>query len=188
MIKFAKVVYEVVCKTYSIRTYGEFFSDKPALFFFWHSKFFILPYVFRNTPVKVLISPSRDGDIISKFISLFGLGSIRSSYRKNRFAGISEIKKQASMGFNIAITPDGPLGPPGRFKRGTVSLIKKFNLRCVFVGVEYLSFWKLGTWDGFEIPMPFTKIIIYALEGYPENEMEAENMLNEASLIARSLF
>ncbi len=170
--------YEILCRSYHIRVHGRFFTEKPTVFFFWHSKFFVLPYVFRNKPVRVLISPSRDGEIIDRFIRYFGLKSIRSSYRRGRFAGLKRMIEVLNYGENIAITPDGPLGPPRRFKRGTISTINKLGVRCVFVGVAYSNFWKLDTWDNFEIPMPYSSVSIYALEGKPTNEKEAEELMN----------
>ncbi len=186
-MKFLVNLYENLCKTYNIRKYGEFFTQRPTVFFFWHSNFFVLPYAFKNSPVYILISPSRDGEIITRFVGYFGLGVIRSSHRKNKYYGLKEIIRSVEEGKNICITPDGPLGPRGRFKRGTVSLIKRLNVRTVFVGVAYSHFWELDTWDRFKIPMPFASVVIYAFEGYPNSEMEAEEMLNHADELAGSL-
>lgn len=186
-MRFLLNIYGFLCGTYNIKGYGEFFTQKPTVFFFWHSNFFVLPYAFKNSPVYILISPSRDGEIISKVVEYFGLGVIRSSYRRNKYYGLREIFHSIKSGKNICITPDGPLGPMKRFKRGTVSLIKRLNVRTVFVGVAYSHFWELDTWDRFRIPMPFASVVIYAFEGYPNTEREAEEMLNHADKLARSL-
>lgn len=170
-------IYETLCRSYNIRVYGIFFTEKPTVFFFWHSKFFVLPYVFRDKPVRVLISPSRDGEIIDRFIRYFGLKSIRSSYRKEKFAGLRKMIEVLNEGGNVAITPDGPIGPPRRFKKGTISTINKLGVRCVFVGISYSNFWRLDTWDNFEIPMPYSSVSIYALEGNPRDEREAEELM-----------
>jgi Uncharacterized protein conserved in bacteria len=179
--------YELLCETLEISKFGEFFNEKPTIFFFWHSNFFILPYAFQSSPVYVLVSPSKDGEIIAKYLTHFKIGVIRSSQRRDRFKGLREIFGVLENSGNVAITPDGPLGPRKKFKKGTVSLIRKLNVRVVFVGVAYSSFWELNTWDALRIPMPFSKVVIYGYEGFPEDEEDAEYLLNFADDLARSL-
>ncbi len=186
-MRFPVKFYYLLCRTLEISKFGEFFVGKPTLFFFWHSNFFILPYAFQGSPVYVLVSPSRDGEIISKFLSHFGIGTIRSSQRKDKFKGLREIIKVLENGGNVAITPDGPIGPRRKFKSGTVSLIRELKVRVVFVGVAYSSFWELDTWDAFRIPMPFSRVSIYAYEALPKDDKEAEKFLSFADELARSL-
>jgi lysophospholipid acyltransferase (LPLAT)-like uncharacterized protein len=186
-MNFPVKIYNLLCKTLEISKFGEFFTKKPTVFLFWHSNFFVLPYAFKDSPVYVLVSPSRDGEIISRFLYHFNLGTIRSSQRRDRFKGLREMVDVLGKGGNIAITPDGPIGPRKKFKRGTISLLKALNVRVVFVGVAYSSFWELDTWDSFRIPMPFSKVIIYAYESFPKDEREAEGLLNLADSLARSL-
>jgi Uncharacterized protein conserved in bacteria len=107
-MNFPVKIYNLLCKTLEISKFGEFFTEKPTVFLFWHSNFFVLPYAFKDSPVYVLVSPSRDGEIISRFLYHFNLGTIRSSQRRDRFKGLREMVDVLGKGGNIAITPDGP--------------------------------------------------------------------------------
>jgi hypothetical protein len=59
-----------------------------------------------------------------------------------------------------AITPDGPRGPVHEFKPGAVLLSQLTGKPIVLVSVAASRSWRFKTWDQFELPLPFSRVVI----------------------------
>lgn len=131
------------------------------LFAFWHGKQF-LPGItlagLHKTPNMVLVSPSRDGDILTVYLEKLGYNVLRGSSRDNNVRALLSIKKQVAKGVSIGFGVDGPIGPIYHVKPGAVYLSQKCNVAIIPVGSAYKRCWIFNkAWDKFEIPKPFTK-------------------------------
>jgi lysophospholipid acyltransferase (LPLAT)-like uncharacterized protein len=89
-------------------------------------------------------------------------------------------------GWDFGITPDGPRGPVCVLKPGVLALARKTGAWIVPVSIAYSRAWRLGTWDGMLVPMPFSKVTVrYAepvqVSGTGEAQLGAdlEHCLNE---------
>ncbi|NOY05942.1 MAG: hypothetical protein GXO82_04835 [Chlorobi bacterium] len=60
----------------------------------------------------------------------------------------------------MCITPDGPRGPRHEMKMGAVRLAQKTGTPLILFAVGFKKYWSLRSWDGFQIPKPWTKAII----------------------------
>jgi lysophospholipid acyltransferase (LPLAT)-like uncharacterized protein len=58
-----------------------------------------------------------------------------------------------------AITPDGPRGPPWKFKPGAVLLAQLSGRPMIPLSYAASHAWKIK-WDRFVIPVPFSRIVI----------------------------
>ncbi len=171
--------YDLLVSSLRARVVGEVFEEgRPTLFFFWHRNLFPLPYIFRNSPIKVMVSPSRDGKRIGDLLLREGLGVIWSSQYKSPVKGVMGVVRALREGWNVAITPDGPRGPARTFKEGTFALYRRLRVRTVFVGVAFSSAYVLPSWDSFRVPMPFSSVAVLVRETYPETPEEATRELN----------
>jgi lysophospholipid acyltransferase (LPLAT)-like uncharacterized protein len=65
----------------------------------------------------------------------------------------------AHEGVSPAITPDGPRGPPWKFKPGAVLLAQLSGRPMVPVSYAASRAWKIK-WDRFVIPVPRSRIVI----------------------------
>jgi lysophospholipid acyltransferase (LPLAT)-like uncharacterized protein len=66
-------------------------------------------------------------------------------------------------GRDIAVTPDGPKGPPERYAPGALVAAQRANAPIIAIGVHVSRAWRLRSWDRFMIPKPFAKIdVAYA--------------------------
>jgi len=148
--------------TIRVKVYGTKDVLKPAFILFWHGKMLPLIYVFKNMSVYVLISLSRDGEIASNVIKLFGFKSIRGSSSKGGFEALNDILKVFKSGKYIVITPDGPRGPRGKIDLKKVQILMRFG-KVYCLEVKGNGF-RLNTWDRFFIPYPFSEIKIYLRE------------------------
>ncbi len=129
----------------------------------WHNRLFFLPFAFPahlRRKTKAVISPSRDGQYLSDFISFLGVQSLRGSSSKKGAKALFGGVKAIEDGGNVAITPDGPRGPKYQMKTGPVHLASLSGAKVVPVGINYSRYWELKSWDGFQIPKPFARVTI----------------------------
>lgn len=132
----------------------------------WHSRFLMLNAAWRKTyqMPHVLISRSRDGEIVARASHLLGLKTIRGSAKKatkvtdkgGTHAGHT-INTALENGDCIVITPDGPRGPRQRLQIGALRLARLSGapiVTCIFSVKRRKTF---NSWDNFILPMPFNK-------------------------------
>lgn len=164
-------------------------SDKPIIFACWHGELLMLPYLYshyRTTPhAKVLISNHFDGELISKTIRYFGLGTLAGSTTRNAARVLIQAIKTLKEGYDIGITPDGPKGPRHEVSDGIVVMAQKTGAKIVLVEIKPTSYWKLNSWDRFIIPKPFGTINFYSTSEIDVSGMElkeAKEMLKKGLL------
>lgn len=138
----------------------------------------MLPYLYkryRKIPhAKVLISPHFDGELISRTIKYFGLGTLAGSSDKSAARVLIQAIKTIKEGYDIGITPDGPKGPRHEVADGIIVMAQKTSARIVLVEIKPTKFWQLNSWDKFVIPKPFGVIHFYASEEIDLGGMELE--------------
>ncbi len=188
--KIAKLFMLTIIKTCRIAIRGEERVDplkarnRPIIYIFWHRHIFFTICQFRNTGASPLISLSRDGEIVSQIAEEFGMKPIRgSSSRGGMRAFLTLLNTIKDQNAEILITADGPKGPAGELKDGTVVLAKKS--KAVIVPISwYASRVKIleKTWDRFIVPRPFGKIVFaygapyQVADEHSKNSLEAEKL------------
>ena len=143
-----------------------FKKKKSFIYSFWHDQLLMCPLTWNsNSEIKVLISKHRDGDIISKVISILGFGSIRGSTnkpKKNKNKGslraVRQIIKSLNNNISIGISPDGPKGPRHKVSDGIIHIARLSEKEIIPVGIGFKKKWILNTWDKFIIPKIFNEI------------------------------
>ena len=91
---------------------------------FWHGRLLMMPFAKKHGGGKVLVSRHRDGELITRIIHFFKLGTVRGSYQKRSVSSLREIIHDLKGGIDIAITPDGPKGPRYKVKSGIIELAR----------------------------------------------------------------
>ncbi len=138
----------------------------------------MLPYLYkhyRKTPhAKVLISPHFDGELISRTIKYFGLGTLAGSSHKSAARVLIQAIKTIKEGYDIGITPDGPKGPRHEVADGIIVMAQKTQAKIVLVEIKPTKFWQLGSWDKFVIPKPFGTINFYATQEIDISALELQ--------------
>ena len=107
---------------------------------------------------KVIISDHKDGEIIARVISFFGIGAIRGSSSKGAVKALAQSFRELKSGTDVIITPDGPRGPYHSVADGAVVIAQKQNAPIQILNYEASKFWQLKSWDKMIIPKPFSKI------------------------------
>ena len=98
---------------------------------FWHCHLLMMLHSKYKRPISVLISQSRDGELIARVFDFYGVESSRGSSTRGGSAAVRELIRFAKDGKNIAFTPDGPKGPARVAKEGVVVAAKATGLPIV---------------------------------------------------------
>jgi len=148
--------------TVRIRRIGEetlfdFYRNKRHFILaFWHGRQLMMPYSYRGKQIHILISQHGDGEIVARAMSYFGFHSVRGSTTRGGFRAFRELIR-ISGSSDLAITPDGPKGPPRRVQMGIIELARLTALPIIPVTFGSSSARRLNSWDCFEIPFPFSR-------------------------------
>ncbi len=136
-------------------------GDASAIFCFWHGRMIAFPFLApEKRAMHVLISHHRDGELIARLISHFGVKSVRGSSSKGAKEATKMLLEELAQGHNISITPDGPRGPAFEAQRGALHLARLSGRPMVPVSFSASRYTQLRSWDGFIIPHPFAKVRI----------------------------
>jgi lysophospholipid acyltransferase (LPLAT)-like uncharacterized protein len=135
----------------------------PVILCVWHNR---LPAAFASYddfaqsrwPAKglaAMISASRDGSFVSNVAARFGVQPIRGSTSRRGPQALLEATTWMERDYNIVITPEGPRGPVYQVQKGIIDLAKVTG-RPIIPTCNFTR-WKirLGSWDRFQIPLPF---------------------------------
>lgn len=173
VIRFIGVTMRFELEDRSGATRGEL--DDVFLFAFWHNRILMMPWfyikVFPKRKLSVMISRSKDGQLITEVANQFGVDGARGSSSKKGVTAFIELvhylKKEAR---DVAMTPDGPRGPMYSIQPGILQLARLGRLPIIPVSCEYSSYWEAKSWDRFQVPKPFCscKLILHEPVRVPE--------------------
>ncbi len=139
-------------------------ARQGTIFVFWHQRLLCFVYTHRWRGGRVLVSQSRDGEIIARLLLGLGFAPVRGSSRRGGAEAVRGLLDAVGDGRDVGITPDGPRGPAKVCKPGAVFLASRSGLPLVPLSVTYRRFWTLHSWDRFQLPWPFTSALLHAGE------------------------
>jgi len=160
--------------------------DQPVALVAWHNRLFMGTEIYRRfrggRPYWGLISASKDGAWLVGLFEAVGIPAIRGSSNWGAREAAAAVIQRLKDGDDIAITPDGPKGPCYEFKPGGLIVARRAKAPLVMIGMEFMRFRQLKSWDRFIIPFPFSKVRIRcrAVEPaeLPKDREEALTKLN----------
>jgi lysophospholipid acyltransferase (LPLAT)-like uncharacterized protein len=139
-------------------------TRQKAIFVFWHERLLCFTYTHGRYHGRILVSRSRDGEVIARVASGLGFLPVRGSSRRGGVEALRALLAEAGSGYDFGITPDGPVGPLHVFKVGAVYLASQSGLPIIPISVSYGRCWRLKSWDRFIVPRPFTWGVIHVGE------------------------
>lgn len=141
--------------------------NRPGIYLLWHNRLFIISEINRRFRKKGtqeamhgLVSASKDGAYLSYFFERMGIIPLRGSSSRRGAQALREILEVIDEGGSIGITPDGPRGPCYDFKPGPTLLMRKTSSHVTLIGARFNCALRLKSWDGFYIPLPFSKVYL----------------------------
>ena len=142
----------------------------------WHNNVLMSPWLLRNQDTGIMVSHSKEGEIIAKVVVALNNKPFRGSTSKGALKALHGLIKYVKSGKNGAITPDGPRGPKYVLQAGALSLAQKSGAFLVPFHYEATRQWVFSSWDHHKVPKPFSDLVICLGEPYfvPE-ELEKED-------------
>jgi hypothetical protein len=126
-----------------------------------HEGMMMLPYHFRDrTDGVVMVSSSRDGDIIADTVERFGMRAVRGSSRHGGRRALDAMIDAVRQGdVSAGVIVDGPRGPARIAKPGAVLLARATGLPIVPGTWWARPMVRVGSWDRTIVPLPFSRIV-----------------------------
>ncbi len=126
----------------------------------WHQRWYGAIDYFRWREPVVMVSRSRDGDLMARLAESLGCTAVRGSTSKGGGAALLAMTQLIAQGRIGAHLVDGPSGPARRTKPGVVRLAQRARASILPVYVGYARRLEAGSWDRFQIPLPFSRVLI----------------------------
>ncbi len=169
------------------------YPEEKCIFALWHAHQCGVFSCNQNRKTAIMVSNSKDGEIISRAANAMGVETVRGSQnRGGAKASLELIKKIQNENVNGALTIDGPKGPKRIVKKGIIEIAKMTDTPIVPAvwWSPQKTFLKFNSWDEFRFPLIGTKLVmlfgepIYIPKDPSDEEVEqirkkVEDSLNE---------
>lgn len=150
---------------------------------FWHNQLLVMPLLNFGKPFRIstLVSLSRDEELTKHILNRWRIGKVRESSTPGEISALKELLRLArNPHHHLVLTPDGPKGPPFEIKEELLFLAQKSGRPIIPLAVSFQSFLQLNSWDGFLVPLPFTKAYFVCGDPVHIPEILDEQGLEEA--------
>lgn len=182
-VAFLAGFYKVFCKTLryasnreriaeqdriaKLRRQGEDVKGTPLVFCLWHDELFPLIYLQKDLDIVCIVSGSKDGAILEKFMRRLGLRTATGSSRRGGLKALLQAAKLMQDGtVHGCVTVDGPMGPRHKTKDGVFLLAQRANAKIMPVRLDLKTSYKFKSWDRFQVPAPFSRVEVHFGEGF----------------------
>ncbi|MBI5442948.1 MAG: lysophospholipid acyltransferase family protein [Deltaproteobacteria bacterium] len=129
-----------------------------VLWAIWHNRLLGPLLIHRRRKIGVVISRSRDGELISRVVAGFGYVPLRGSSSRAGASALIAVLRHLRRGFDVAFTPDGPKGPRYTVQPGLTYAARRADVPVIPVGVGMSRKLVFSSWDRFQVPLPFGTI------------------------------
>ena len=138
-------------------------ESRRVIFAFWHSRILMISYIYKKSDAAILVSKSKDGEIIAQILKRQGHETIRGSTSRHGVRALAKLikilKEKVRPG---VVVPDGPRGPRYKVQPGVITLAQKTGYPIVPLSYSAKKLKIFASWDRFILPYPFTEgSIIY---------------------------
>ena len=137
--------------------------EKPgkAIYTFWHSHQFYIFYHFRGLhKYHMLVSPSKDGDLLANVGKLFGYKVVRGSSFKRTLPGTRECIDLLKKDSKVVIIADGSRGPYHQVQAGSVQMSRITGAPVYAMTYDAKPKYEFSSWDKSILPFPFSKVTL----------------------------
>lgn len=125
---------------------------------FWHYGFLYSFFHNRKEKVIAMVSGSKDGEYISRFVGKFGIPTVRGSRNRGGIAALKGMIRGMKNGYSAGIVGDGSQGPARVLQAGCIVLASRSGAPVVPMGWSCNRYLSFKSWDRTAIPYPFSTI------------------------------
>ncbi len=131
-----------------------------VVFAFWHGRLLVLSYTHRGRAIQVLASEHPDGDLMGRTIRWLGFGHLKGSSTRGGAKALRDLSRVLREGLDVGLTVDGPKGPRGSVQQGAIELSRMTGSAVIPVSNSSRPRRLFRSWDAFQLPMPFARIVV----------------------------
>jgi lipopolysaccharide heptosyltransferase II len=187
LFKIVIFICRLIDKTLRKRSLNDTFHyTKPSMYAFWHGNEFSMLMSNKKRNIVIMVSLSKDGEMLSQILQNFGYLTVRGSSTKGGKRGLIEIIRYSLKGYSPAFAADGPKGPYHKLKSGIIYAAQKTGIPVIPINCSPKNKITLKkTWDKTIIPFPFSKTIqIYGEPIYinKDDDIEEKRVFVEQKL------
>lgn len=161
----------------------------PVIFAHLHGDDLALICPFGYTGFTIMVSKSKDGELLAKVLTALGFKTVRGSTGKGGRQALEEMRGLIGQGQSMILTVDGPSGPRGVVKPGVITLAAWTGAPIFAAGVATRPKKVFeGTWHKTYLTYPLAKAnyrfrepILVPADATPE-ELEAKRLAVEEEL------
>ena len=163
-------------------------QGKSVIVAFWHQRLLMMPFLPHQGRFGIMISRHRDGEFIARAVRLFGIDSVRGSTTRGGTAALRGMLRFFESGGQLAITPDGPLGPRHVVQKGVIELARLTSAPIIPVAYGASRKKVFNSWDHFILPLPFCRVVyvwgepIFIPRDLGQKDLEEKRLLLEERL------
>ena len=106
----------------------------------------------------VMVSLSRDGELLAGALPALGLGAVRGSSSRRGREALGECAAKLSEGHSVALAVDGPRGPAYQPKAGAAVLSARSGRPILLLAASARPALRLGSWDRMAVPWPLSRV------------------------------
>ncbi|HJM42122.1 MAG: lysophospholipid acyltransferase family protein [Nitrospinota bacterium] len=126
----------------------------------WHGRMLYPAYFHRKLRGSVLVSRSRDGEILTGALGALGHRTVRGSTSRGGTLALRRLIKTLRAGGDIGVASDGPRGPARRVQPGIIHLAARSGAPIVPIVFGAARAKTFASWDRFCLPCPFTRVAL----------------------------
>jgi lysophospholipid acyltransferase (LPLAT)-like uncharacterized protein len=151
------ILVRIIGFTLRLRAEGEEVLDTPGgkIVSGWHGRSFLAPLRWGKRGWWVLVSHSRDGEIMARLFQKFGFRVVRGSTGKGGARAAIECARALREGGTLIYSPDGPQGPTHIVQPGIMWLAQHGNAAIIPAAAVARPRKLASSWDSYQIPLPF---------------------------------
>lgn len=135
-------------------------SDRPWVLSFLHGKMWPLLAWKRRGATAVMVSNSRDGELLAAALRVLGFAIVRGSSSRGGARALAGMTKQLRKGVDAAFAVDGPRGPSGLAKPGASMAARATGSVVVPMGAAVRNGKIFPSWDRFVLAWPFGRVAV----------------------------
>lgn len=182
LFKFIISLFGLTCRK---RVFGQKYLDELRekgqnwIYSAWHNNVAVGVWVLRRQKLAIMVSSSKDGEMITQAIHALGNRTVRGSSTRGGMKAFMGLLKDIKKGQSAAVTPDGPTGPLYKLQNGIISMAQKTGVPLIPFHVEATDQWVFEkSWDKHRLIKPFSTVVMgygkpfYVPSKMTENELE----------------
>ena len=175
--------FEDICEPGATTPYH---TPPPLIYAIWHRCMLAAAWRFRQGGIRILVSHSFDGELITRTVKPLGIIAVRGSSSRDGAVGLRNLQRAYLDGNYCVITADGPRGPAQVAKPGVAQLAQLVKAPLGAVYVHPHRAWTLRSWDRFLIPKPFSRVTVAWSAPAPAKQAAIQAALDRATKLAET--